>query len=41
VPFGKDTVIRFLVVITLPLAPLALTMFSAEELLKRMIAVVL
>lgn len=41
VPFGKDTVIRFLVVIALPLAPLAFTMFSPEELLKRLITVVL
>jgi hypothetical protein len=41
VPFGKDTVIRFLVVIAVPLAPLALTMFSPEELLKRLIRVVL
>ena len=40
-PFGKDTIIRFLVVITLPLVPLAFTMFSAEELLKRLIAVIL
>jgi hypothetical protein len=41
VPFGKETIVRFLVVITLPLAPLALTMFSLEELLKRLIQVVL
>jgi len=41
VPFGRDTVIRFLVVIALPLAPLAFTMFSPEELLKRLITVVL
>lgn len=41
VPFGKDTFIRFLVVIALPLAPLALTMFSLEELVKRLINVVL
>jgi hypothetical protein len=41
VPFGKDTVIRFLVVIALPLAPLAFTMFSPEELFKRLITVVL
>src|SRR5262249_17861708 len=31
VPFGKDTVIRFLVVIALPMLPLAFTMFSPEE----------
>jgi hypothetical protein len=41
VPFGKQTVVRFLVIIALPLAPLALTMFSVEELLKRLIMVVL
>ena len=41
VPFGKDTVIRFLVVIALPLTPLAFTMFSLEELLSRLIKVVL
>lgn len=40
VPFGKHTVIRFLVVIAIPLAPLALTMFSPEELLKRLVMVV-
>jgi hypothetical protein len=38
-PFGKDTVMRFLVVIALPLAPLAFTMFSVEELLSRLIKV--
>jgi hypothetical protein len=41
VPFGKDTVIRFLVVIVLPLTPLLFTMFSLEELVKRLISVVL
>ena len=41
VPFGKDTVIRFLVVIALPLTPLAFTLFSLEELLSRLIKVVL
>jgi hypothetical protein len=41
VPFGKETIIRFLVVIALPLLPLAFTMFSAEELLKRLISVLL
>jgi hypothetical protein len=40
-PFGRDTIVRFLVVIALPLAPLALTMFSAEELLRRLITVLL
>jgi hypothetical protein len=41
VPFGKEAVLRFIVVIALPLAPLALTMFSLEELLKRLITVFL
>jgi hypothetical protein len=41
VPFGKDTIVRFLVVIALPLAPLAFTMFSVEELIRRLIAVLL
>jgi hypothetical protein len=41
VPFGKDTIIRFLVVIAMPLTPLAFTMFSLEELLSRLIKVVL
>jgi hypothetical protein len=41
VPFGMESVVRFIVVIALPLAPLALTMFSLEELLKRLIKVVL
>jgi hypothetical protein len=41
VPFGKEAIVRFIVIIALPLAPLALTMFSAEELLKRLIRVFL
>jgi hypothetical protein len=41
VPFGSQTIVHFIVVIALPLAPLALTMFSLEELLKRLIQVVL
>jgi hypothetical protein len=41
VPFGKDAVTRFLVVILVPLSPLVLTMFSPEELLQRLIKVVL
>jgi hypothetical protein len=40
-PFGKENVIRFLVIIALPLSPLLLTMFSAEELLKRLFSVLL
>ena len=41
IPFGKETIIGFLVVIALPLSPLAFTMFSPEELLKRLIGVLL
>jgi len=40
-PFGKETAIRFLIIIALPLSPLVFTMFSAEEVLKRLISVVL
>ena len=41
VPFGKETLVRFLVVIAVPLAPLALTMFSLEELIKRLFQIIL
>jgi hypothetical protein len=41
VPFGKEAIFRFIVIIALPLAPLALTMFSLEELLKRLVQVLL
>jgi hypothetical protein len=41
VPFGNETILRFIVVIALPLAPLALTMFPPEEMLKRLITVFL
>ena len=41
IPFGTQTIARFLVIIALPLAPLGLTMFSLEELLKRLIQIVL
>ncbi len=40
VPFGRETIVRFIIVIALPLAPLVLTTFSLEELLKRLIKVV-
>src|SRR3982751_6800268 len=30
VPFGKEAIVRFIVIIALPLAPLVLTMFSVE-----------
>jgi hypothetical protein len=39
VPFGRDTVMRFLVVIALPLVPLLFTMFPVEELLTRIIKI--
>jgi hypothetical protein len=41
VPFGKETVVRIVVIVAVPLVPLALTMFSAEELIKRLIGVIL
>jgi hypothetical protein len=41
VPFGRETIVRFVVIMALPLAPLALTIFSPEELLKRLVQVVL
>ena len=41
VPFGRETIMQFIVVIALPLAPLALTTFSLEELLKRLVQIVL
>jgi hypothetical protein len=41
VPFGRETILRFVPIIALPLAPLALTMFSLEELLKRLVQIVL
>ncbi len=40
-PLKKDTVIRFLVVIALPLVPLVYTMFSLDELLRRLLTVFL
>jgi hypothetical protein len=40
-PFGRDAFVRLVLVLALPLAPLTLTMFSAEELLKRLIQVVI
>jgi hypothetical protein len=41
VPFGKETVVQIVVIVAVPLLPLALTMFSAEELIKRLIGVIL
>jgi hypothetical protein len=40
VPFSKQGVIRFLVAIAIPFGPLVFTMFSPEELLKRILTVV-
>jgi hypothetical protein len=37
VPFGKQAVLRFLIFIAIPLLPLLFTMFSADELLKRVL----
>jgi hypothetical protein len=39
-PFGKDTFIRTMVLILLPLLPLLLTMLSLEELLSRVLKVI-
>ena len=41
VPFGKDTIMQFLLVITLPLVPLVFTVFSVEYLLKQVLKLVL
>ncbi len=41
VPFGKQTIMRFVVVIAVPLIPLAFTMFSPEELIRRLAGVLL
>jgi hypothetical protein len=41
VPFGKQTIVGFIVVIALPIAPLALTMISPGELVKRLIQILL
>ena len=40
VPFTRDTVLQLAVITLLPVAPLALTMVSLEELLKRLLQVV-
>jgi hypothetical protein len=41
VPFGKAALLQFLLAIALPLTPLAFTMFSLEELVKRLLSAVL
>ena len=41
VPFGKETVIQLLAVTALPLLPLALTMFPLDELIRRVLGVLL
>jgi len=41
VPFGKDTVLFLLVVTAVPLLPLGLTVFPLEELLRRVLGVLL
>ena len=40
VPVSRDTVLQFAVITLLPVAPLLLTMVSAEELLKRLLQIV-
>ena len=40
-PFGRSTLVGLVVFIALPLLPLALTMFSAKEILARLIQVIL
>jgi len=40
-PFGRSSLVGLAVVIALPLLPLALTMFSAQELLTRLLKIVL
>ena len=40
-PFTRDAVIQLAVITLLPVAPLLLTMVSLEELLKRLLQVVL
>jgi hypothetical protein len=41
VPFGKETVIQLAVVTALPLLPLALTVFPLDELIRRVVGVLL
>ena len=41
VPFERNTVVQLAVVTLLPVAPLVLTMVSLDELLKRLLQVVL
>ena len=41
VPFASQLFVRLIVLIALPLAPLVLTMFSLEELVKRLITILL
>ncbi|HTO10031.1 MAG TPA: hypothetical protein VMQ51_00570 [Candidatus Binatia bacterium] len=41
VPFGRQTIVQLAVITLLPAAPLVLTMISLEELLKRLLQVVL
>lgn len=41
IPVGREAIGRLIVVIALPLTPLALTMFSLEELLKRLVNILI
>jgi hypothetical protein len=41
IPFTKDTVIQLAVITLIPVAPLLLTMVSLEELLKKLLLIIL
>ena len=41
VPFGKDTVLQLVVILALPFAPLLLTVFHLEELVKKLLSMLL
>jgi len=40
-PFGKDTVIRILVMTLIPVSPLVLTMIPLEELIRKLLGAIL
>jgi hypothetical protein len=41
VPFGRETILQLVIVTALPLLPLALAMFSFDELIRRVVGVLL
>jgi hypothetical protein len=41
VPFGKETIILLVVATALPVLPLMLTMFPLDELIKRLLGILL